>query len=80
MTKKDNRVVYNYHPINAFGNVWNFDGKGDPEKKELKIYRFFGSITDTHIGEAICGFMIDNDYEKIKIPAGLKRIFDQTFE
>ena len=56
--QKDNRKTFNYHPIRLEGNVVYFDGKLDPDKKELKIYRMFGDVR--LYDDAIQDFCIEN--------------------
>jgi len=59
---KDNRLVYEDQPVAIEDNVIRFDGKGNPDTKTLKIYRYRGDITLRD--EAIQQFCLENGYEK----------------
>lgn len=61
-TKKDTRKIYNDEQIKVNGNVVRFDGKGDPQTKILKVYRYYGDITLQ--AEALQNFCIDNGYDE----------------
>lgn len=63
---KDSRITYKKTEINLEGNTIRFDGKGNPEKKELKIYRIFGDIR--LFNQAIQDFAIGNGYETVLVP------------
>lgn len=58
---KDIRKVYNKQAIEVNGTNVHFDGKGNPETKTLKVYRYFGDIN--LMEEAMQNFCIDNGYE-----------------
>jgi len=63
MKKKDTRVVYTQKEIKCNGNVVSFDGKGDKDAKQLKVYRYYGDITIRE--EALQGFAIENGYDTL---------------
>ena len=62
---KDNRITYNDQAVEVNGNTIRFDGKGDPETKTLKVYRYRGDITMRD--EAMQNFALDNGYETVII-------------
>jgi hypothetical protein len=62
---KDNRKVYDNQEILVNGNVVRFDGKGDPDKKVLKVYKYYGDITLQN--EALQDFAFSNGYETVQV-------------
>ena len=62
---KDTRKVYNKQAIEVNGTNVFFDGKGTPETKTLKVYRYFGDIN--LMEEAMQNFCIANGYETCNV-------------
>lgn len=61
--KAVNQISYNNQIMEANGNVLVFDGEGNKEKKQLEIYRVYGSVEE--LDEAIQNFALDNGYETV---------------
>lgn len=61
--KKDNRIVYKNKKIAVNGNTVSFDGKYNPDKKTLRVYRVYGDVT-LH-DEALQNFAIENNIDKV---------------
>lgn len=55
---KDNRKTYTNQEIKLEGNTVRFDGKFNPDKNELKVYRYYGDIALQE--QALQEFAIDN--------------------
>lgn len=60
--KKDNRITYTNQPIEVNGTVVHFDGKLNPETKELRVYKIHGDVT--LFDEALQNFCLDNGIDK----------------
>jgi hypothetical protein len=63
MKAAENQISYNNQIMEANGNVLVFDGEGNKQKKQLKIYRVYGSVEE--LDEAIQNFALDNGYESV---------------
>jgi hypothetical protein len=63
--RADKRIVYKMQKIEVNGTIIQFDGKGHPKTKILKIYRYHGDINLS--AEAIQNFCIDNGYVEAKV-------------
>jgi hypothetical protein len=63
--KKDKRVSYSKKLIEVNGTKVYFDGKGNPETKLLKVYRYYGNINI--IGQAMDQFCKEYKYTKCKL-------------
>jgi hypothetical protein len=62
---KDTRVTYRHEPIEVNGTFVHFNGKGNPDTKELRIYEMYGDVK--LFSEAVQNFCIDNKYETCTI-------------
>lgn len=60
MKTKDNRISYTRERIEINGTGVDFDGKGNPDTKTVKIYNMRGDVR--LFGEALQNFCIDNGY------------------
>lgn len=63
-TTKDKRIVYKSQRIELEGNVITFDGKGNKETGELRVYRLHGDIR--LFVQALQDFCLDNGYTSYK--------------
>ncbi len=60
---KDKIIVYKNQQVKFNGNFVKFDGKGNPDNKTLKVYKYYGDITIS-IG-ALKQFCIERGYETL---------------
>jgi len=60
----DERIPYNYVPIECNGTTVHFTGKGDRKTSTLKVYQFYGDIT--LFEQAMQDFCLVNHYNTCK--------------
>lgn len=55
---RDRRRVFDFQKIQTDSNTWHIDGRYNPDRNELKIYRVHGDITRMEkLREAVAGFL-----------------------
>ena len=63
MKTKDVRTTYKGQEIIVNGNRNHFDGKGNPDTKVLKVYRWHGDINQS--AEGLQDFALSNEYTSV---------------
>lgn len=56
----DKRLQFNHHRVEHEGNVWNIDGKYDPQTNTLKVYRVYGDVTQPEVLDEALQILADD--------------------